>query len=611
MEFFAMAGRPQQPPGTAKQRNSLQVPGRNAPMARELVETEPMDPLPDPLAPEPHRDAFPAPSFPTPSVRDARIGNASGQQFDVLVIGGGIAGASVARDAALRGYSVLLLERNDYAWGASSRSSKFLHGGLRYLEQGDIGLVAEALHEREVFCRIAPHLNHAERSIFVTERGRGRPAWQVRLGLGAYDFLAKLGRRGAAAAADFLPAAPVEPDDPVRAAFARLGRTLDRAFYYSDGKMDDSRLVVETVLDAELRGAVTLNYCPVEKIGRASRQAPWAVHWRDSLTGTAHQSTARFLVLAAGPEAATLLHDVAPPPPLRFSRGVHLLFDVDLQLPPLTIPRREPGRIYFIHPLRTRTTTVTWVGTTDHDEPQAGDNPFPPDSDIEELLTLTAGELPKGGLHRENLFRAICGMRVLVPRGAANSSARLRRRELLQFGDRFCAVHGGKYTTARHVAERVCDRIDLAFGKRRNRGEGTGEAPLPGAVGWAESERLRLVSLLAEALAANAEAGPAPHHELAASTVQRFGSRAACVAQLLGETLSTGDWLALTAAQRLLAAEARYSSLYEQAVCSEDLCHRRLALWAEPDLGELQFEKICGMIAVGSRPQSAPSSRVF
>ena len=111
--------------------------------------------------------------------RAARIRSASGASFDIAIIGGGVMGAAAAREAALRGYSTLLLEKVDYAWGTSSRSSKMLHGGIRYLEQGDVTLVAEALREREILSRTAPHLTRVENALFPVCPNRGRPAWQV------------------------------------------------------------------------------------------------------------------------------------------------------------------------------------------------------------------------------------------------------------------------------------------------------------------------------------------------------------------------------------------------------------------------------------------------
>ena len=278
--------------------------------------------------------------------------------FDLAIVGGGINGAGIARDAAGRGLRVLLLEQNDLASGTSSASTKLIHGGLRYLEQGWLRLVREALIEREVMLRMAPHLIRPMRFVLPSEPGR-RPAWMLRLGLFVYDHL---GGRQILPPARALDLA----NDPLG---APLNGRYQRGFEYSDCFADDARLVVLTAVDAAERGAVirTRTRCV-----RAERGAVWRLMLETR--GRRDLATARILVNATGPWlklfASRVLGDRAAVP-ARLDKGSHIvvrrLFEHDRGY----IVQTRDRRVVFALPFER---DFTLIGTTDQgfaDDPSA------------------------------------------------------------------------------------------------------------------------------------------------------------------------------------------------------------------------------------------------
>lgn len=383
--------------------------------------------------------------------------------FDLAVIGGGVNGAGIARDAAGRGARVLLLERGDLAEGTSSNSTKLIHGGLRYLEHYEFALVREALSEREVLWGIAPHIIWPLRFILPHRAGL-RPRWLLRLGLFLYDHIG--GRKR-------LP--PAEGVDLTRhPAGAPLKPGYTRAFAYSDGWVDDARLVVLNARDAADRGAEVRTACEVTALAREGD------HWRIAAGGEVFH--ARAAVNAAGPRVLDLLGRAGEPSAqkMRLVRGSHIvvrkLFDHDFayffQLP--------DGRIFFAIPYER---DFTLIGTTDVDHDGTLDEVRASPEEIA-YLCEGASEYFSQPVSPEDVVWTYSGVRPLVDDGSGKPEAATRgyRFELDGGTDGtppLLSVFGGKITTYRHLAAEAVERL-APFLTALKGGDWTGSAPLPG-----------------------------------------------------------------------------------------------------------------------------------
>ncbi len=380
--------------------------------------------------------------------------------FDLAVIGGGINGAGIAFDASGRGARVLLLEKGDLASGTSSASTKLIHGGLRYLEHREFRLVREALVEREVLWRLAPHAIRPIRLVLPV-RGGTRPAWLLRAGLFVYDHLG--GRR-------LLP-----PTRTIRLSHHPAGAALRHgglAFEYSDGWCDDSRLVVLNARGAAQRGATIR---PRHPLTRAVREGD---SWR--LTAGGRSFRAQALVNAAGPGVAEVIEAAAAPllPPLRLVRGSHIvvprLFDQEegyfLQLP--------DGRIFFALPFER---DFTLIGTTDVDH-APGSPVEASEAEIDYLLDA-ANHWFRRQLGREDVRHTFSGIRPLVadPNGKPEAASRGYRFDLspAEAGAPLLTVLGGKLTAYRQLAEKAVDRLSSRL-PALSGGPWTSTASLPG-----------------------------------------------------------------------------------------------------------------------------------
>ncbi len=390
-----------------------------------------------------------------------------GREVDLLIVGGGIHGAAFAREAAVRGASVALVERSDFVAGTSARSSRLIHGGVRYLEQGHIRLVREALRERERLLRGAPHLVRPLPMLMPFYAGAGKAAWKLRLGLKLYDVLAgrsTMPRSRAYRAKDCLRLFP-----GLRAEGLRGG-----VLYY-DAATEDVRLTTAVLLAAAEAGATLCNY--VEVVGAADG----AVHLREQRSGADLRVHARCVVNATGPRVDALRArlGIDGPDLVRASRGSHLV------LPPLGIETAlaaflSDGRIQFVvpHP------TGTLLGTTEVAGRPAEDEPGVPDEDVDYLLGAAAQLLarPPG---RGDVLSAYCGWRSL-PAGTGPAGQLNREAYLVEERSAAGPVHsvvGGKLTTHRAFAERGVGQLLGVTGASPTR-----TAPLPGGAGPREPE---------------------------------------------------------------------------------------------------------------------------
>jgi glycerol-3-phosphate dehydrogenase len=380
------------------------------------------------------------------------------EHFDVVVVGGGITGAGVALDAASRGYSVALAEKADYASGTSSRSSKLVHGGLRYLQSFDIGLVREALLERQLMVRLAPHLVRPLPFVVPAFDG-ARPDRMVGVGLNLYDTLARGRRREDG---DWGPERHrvIAGDEVVELLPALAGREPTSGYLFHDCQTDDSRLVLTVLAEAERFGAVCANRLEVtDLVDERGRTRGVAV--RDALDGERFEVRADNVVNATGVWADRLrpeeLHTEAEVPRIRPSRGTHVtLARGDLPLAAGAIVPAGGGRAIFALPWL----GSTLVGTTDNDHDVHDlDHVKPTDEDVDYLLDAV-NEYFATGLHRGDLTGAYAGVRPLIATGDPRKSVDISRKaELYETSSGMITITGGKLTTWRRMARMAVDRL--------------------------------------------------------------------------------------------------------------------------------------------------------
>jgi glycerol-3-phosphate dehydrogenase len=449
--------------------------------------------------------------------RDALFDSLEATAFDVAIIGGGITGAGVARDAAMRGLAVALVEARDFASGTSSRSSKMIHGGLRYLAQGDLALVHEAASERKIVQAIAPHLAR-ETPLVIPARSAGAIA-RLRAGLWTFEKLGGVpkSRRHEVWSRDEL--AQREP--------AVEAGDLAGAVVYPEYLTDDSRLTLANVRSAAAHGAVVANYAAVEAIltdeGRASGLAV-----ADTLPGPGEGRRARLrakvIVNAAGPwvDQVRALEARGAAPRLKITRGVHLVFRRErLPITRAIIMTAADRRGVFAVPKG----AAAYIGTTDifHDAPE----PWPPltAADIAYLLATAASRLPACALTNADIVSSWSGVRPLVAQEGKSASEISRRDELWTGPEGVLSIAGGKLTAYRRMAQRVADKIEEALG-RRPQASATARTPLVGgdvdpaaltarleAMAFTRLDAERLVGLYGAEASAIAAAGGGPAAE--------------------------------------------------------------------------------------------------
>ncbi len=491
--------------------------------------------------------------------------------YDLLVIGGGINGTGVARDAAGRGASVLLVEMNDLASATSSASTKLIHGGLRYLEYYEFGLVRKALKEREVLWRAAPHIAWPLRFILPHHKEL-RPAWLLRLGLFLYDHLG--GRK-------LLPATKtVRLDQPPYS--NGLKALFRKGFEYSDCWVNDARLVVLNARDAADRGADirTRTKC----VSARREDGVWRVALKDLATGEDRTVTANVVVNAAGPWVAEMLRGVTGAnnsSDVRLVKGSHIIVPRQFDHDRCFIFQNGDGRIVFAIPYET---DFTLIGTTDVDY-QDDLGKVEISKDEIDYLCQAASEYLEKPVTPEDVVSTYSGVRPLFDDGAKDAKAATRDYVLeLDAGEgkpALLSVFGGKITTYRKLAEHVLERLDpfLDF----TRGPWTAEASLPGgdfeATGF-DDEVARLKTdypFLGDAFATR--------------LMRLYGTKARL---LLGDAASPGD-LGRCFGHDLYEAEIKWLVDREWARTVEDILWRRTKLGLR--LGRDEASEVAGFVA--------------
>ncbi len=495
----------------------------------------------------------PAPPLP----RAERLRALASEAFDILIIGGGVTGAGAARDAALRGLRVALVEREDFASGTSSRSSRLIHGGVRYLEHGHLSLVFESSIERMRLLRLAPHLVRPLAFTWPVYQGARIPRWKLNAGLMLYDALALF--RNVRAHQNFNARQVVEAEPQLRTEGLRGG-----ACYY-DAATDDARLTFANALGASEAGAVVLNHASVRKLVIEEGKACGAIVV-DHLTGQELTVRARAIVNATGPWSDEIRKLEAAygeaTPAVRGSKGVHIAVPRERlgNRNALTLLSPVDGRVMFVLPADKHAI----IGTTETATRAHPAEVRASETDVAYLLASANAFFPQAKLVRADVVSAWAGIRPLVAKGysgSGNAGSASREHVIDVSPSGVIAISGGKLTTYRVMARDVVNAVERHLGLP-HRKSSTDTLPLPGG---------DLRSTDAELEAALPEVGNA---DVALHLVRAYGSRWRQVWHLTREDAS----LARPLAEGLpyLRAEAAYGVTHELVHTLADLLIRRL-----------------------------------
>jgi glycerol-3-phosphate dehydrogenase len=504
---------------------------------------------------------------PPPPPRAERLRALAIGEFDLLVIGGGVTGSGSARDAALRGLKVALIEREDFASGTSSRSSRLIHGGLRYLEHGHLGLVFESSIERQRLLRLAPHLVRPLAFIWPVYEGARVPRWKLNAGLMLYDALSLFRNVKGYQRLSLKQVQQAEPG-------LRTEGLKGGARYY-DAATDDARLTLANAVGASEAGAVVLNHASVQRLVLDGGQARGAVVV-DHLTGQEVTVRARAIVNATGPWSDEIRRLDAPSgtsPAVRGSKGVHLAVPRERlgHRDALTLLSPKDGRVMFVLPAE----GFTIIGTTETSTRAHPAEVRASEADVAYLLESANAFFPAAHLTRDDVVSAWAGIRPLVASGyhgrQADAGSASREHAIDVSPSGVLAISGGKLTTYRVMARDVVDAVERHLGRARHKSP-TETLPLPGG---------DIPRMDAEFAAARAEVGD---DATAVHLVRAYGSRWRRVWALTREEPALARPLAEGLPYR--AAEAAWGVTHEFAHTLSDLLIRRLKVAFETrDLG--------------------------
>ncbi len=364
------------------------------------------------------------------------------EAWDVVIVGGGATGLGIAVDAATRGYSTLLLERADFAKGTSSRSTKLIHGGVRYLQQGNVSLVLEALRERGLLTQNAPHL--VGHLAFIVPNYTWWDAPFYGIGLKIYDLLA--GKLGLG------PSKHLSREETLERLPTLEPEGLKGGTIYYDGQFDDARLAVTLARTAVQHGATVLNYCPVVRLLKKNDLVRGLVVL-DAESGREHEVSARVVINATGvfTDAVRRMDEPTASEVVTPSQGIHLVLDRAF-MPgdsAIMVPKTDDGRVLFCIPWHDR----VLVGTTDTAVPGISEEPKPLEEEVEFILTHAARYLTKDP-SRDDVLSAFAGLRPLVRTTDASGTASVPRdHSVMVSNSGLVTVVGGKWTTYRKMAE--------------------------------------------------------------------------------------------------------------------------------------------------------------
>ncbi len=508
--------------------------------------------------------------------------------FDLLVIGGGIVGVGIARDAALRGYNTALVEQADFASGTSSKSSKLIHGGLRYLESFDFGLVFEASRERRRLLHNAPHLVRPLPFVFPVHRGDPRPLWQVAIGMWLYDGLAmfrNIERHQIWGKARALR------EEPVISPIGLRGVT-----HYYDALTDDARLTLATAIDAHRAGAVIANYARAEGLLRVGERVVGA-QVRDRVTGDEIEVRAKVVVNATGAWTDGLLQMADPHTVRRLhpTKGVHLIVPRQRIWSRAAITLNSPrdGRLMFLIPWG----KFSLIGTTDTDYEGDPAQVYAEAADVAYILEAVRHAFPIAGLTEADVISTYASLRPLIADGAPTGYKVSREHQIFNTVPGFFTIAGGKLTTYRSMAEGLVDEVASYLAREHNLAPPgrcqTANRPLPGgdipSTGsmdcgdWYEYLVRQVTSIDREA-------------ETVVHLISTYGTEHTRVLALADAEAGLGQ--ALVAGLPYLWAEVRYALQHEMALTVEDVLGRRTHILDQaPDQGLEVVDRVAAVMA--------------
>ncbi len=468
--------------------------------------------------------------------------------YDVLIIGGGINGAAIAHLAALTGARVALVEKNDWASGTSSKSTKLLHGGIRYLENLEFDLVAESLKERFIQYKSVPHLVRPMQFIIPVYKGQGRPLWMMQLGVWLYDLLSGRYSLGGHE--------KLTREEIIRRSPGIKQEGLVGGVSYFDAQMDDARIVIENVLEAKKHGADVSNYTEVVEFLKENGRV-FGAQVRDVMTGEQCAIKAEKVIVAAGPWADILRHKDVPTSQarLRPTKGVHIICPGSLGNNAFLLQNRKDNRVFFAIPFNGN----TLIGTTDTDY-QGPVGPVTADeSDINYLLEQASDVFPGAHFKREEIITSFAGLRPLVK--DAGSPSQISRQHVIERSlAGIVYVMGGKYTTYRAIALEAIKKVLPKFARK-----------LPNTETY---------SIYGSGLKTQDVKVLALQHGLDAHTIDHlihcYGSRFEDVLDLIGKDSSLRA--KLCSCSPAIRAQVVYSCQVELARSADDIFERRLGL---------------------------------
>ena len=502
-----------------------------------------------------------------------------GEPADLLVIGGGITGAGIARDAAMRGLRTVLVDAGDFGWGTSSRSSRLIHGGLRYLEHGWLRLVFEASRERRILLRIAPHLVWPRRFLFPAHDGSRVKRWEISAGVLLYDLLAMfrnvhhcrwLSRRGV------LREEPQLRDRGLRGGAA-----------YWDAQTDDARLVLATMRDAHRHGARCLSYVRVTALDKADGRLRGA-QLEDAFSGERRSIHAHVVVNATGPwsDGVRQLDEPGAAPLLRATKGAHIAVPQHRVGNRGAITMLSPidGRVMFVLPWG----DVTVVGTTDTDDQVAPDDVTATEQDVLYLVRSANAMFPGARLGVEDVIAAWAGLRPLLRQEGDDPDDVPREHGISEAASGLVTIAGGKLTTYRVMAAQVVDvvarRLHRLDGRAMPAAAPTDRDPLPGG-------EVKDLDALAEQLIVEGT-----ESSLARHLVATYGAEAPGVAKIAASDAALA--VPLVPGRPWTPAEVLYQARREMALTVSDVLVRRTHAFhrcADQALGAAQ--RVAGLLA--------------
>lgn len=484
----------------------------------------------------------------------------------ILIIGGGIHGAALARIAALNGTDCVLIEKQDYASGTSSRSSKMAHGGLRYLETFDFQQVFEGIKAREELFDVASHICKPDRFLIPVQRNDWWFRIKLGIGLYLYDLMCTKKERKHG----WISRKNLKYDG-----FHSGREDLMGCYSYCDGIMNDARLVVETIVHARELGARCINYVGAYKVYQ-NNDKTFTINAKDELNNDNFTLTADLVINCTGPWAPFIGHEEskALTKRLRYSAGVHLIFNRPWNQPSLFLPMEQKNRYYFVWPHP----GGTMVGTTEREVTDVPMEQFPIEAEVQEVMKRIQKDLPDAGLNQDSLHYAFAGVRTLPLRGNQTGTATLSRKHIWENQAGVLTLLGGKWTTSSWTSFEGYKEALKMLGIDSNNAKSLNGVKFPGCGSEEELEKIK-EDLIKAGI----------NKSTVARIVRRLGRRA----KYLLEDKTRTEMLT----EQLTKGEIELGIKVEQAVSVEDLLRRRTELEYMDGNGINEVEKISSFIA--------------